>query len=195
METDERAAGRRELWVWLAGTALGCLLVLVAAGRAWVRVLQGADVAAPAGGDLSPALSPVALAGLAGVVAVLATKGLGRRLVGALLALCGLGAGAATWAALDGGGVTAWLREQNVLQGAAGIPWESAPLWPAVSAVGAALMLAGGVAAIVRGGRWAGMSARYDRGAAKPGGAAGRPEDDKALWDALDRGDDPTDHR
>ncbi|MET8865992.1 hypothetical protein ABZW11_23890, partial [Nonomuraea sp. NPDC004580] len=65
---------KRELWIWVAATVLGCLQVLVAAGQDWARVLQR-GVAAPTGGDLSPVLTPVALAGLAGVVAVLASKG------------------------------------------------------------------------------------------------------------------------
>ncbi|GAA3658329.1 hypothetical protein GCM10022224_022100 [Nonomuraea antimicrobica] len=188
---------RRGLWSWVALTAAGCLLVLVAAGRAWVRVLQGsgAEAVAPTGGQLSPVLTPVALAGLAGVVAVLATKGTGRRVIGGLLAVCGAGAGAATWTALDDAGVTGWLREQNVLHGAADLPWEAMPLWPSVSAVGAVLVLAGGIVAVVRGGRWSGMSARYDRGASPSAEAATQVSDDRALWDALDRGDDPTDSR
>ncbi|MEV0619936.1 Trp biosynthesis-associated membrane protein [Nonomuraea sp. NPDC050404] len=188
-------AARGELLGWLAGTVLGCLLVLLAAGQAWVRVLQESDVTAPTGGDLAPALTPLALAGLAGAVAALATKGLGRRLVGLLLALCGAGAAVATWTARDAGNVTGWLRERNVLQSVGGLPWESLSLWPVVSTAGAVLMIAGGVFAIVRGGRWAGMSARYDRDAGKPAGTSAKPEDDRALWDALDRGDDPTDHR
>ncbi|MGW4798927.1 Trp biosynthesis-associated membrane protein [Nonomuraea sp. NPDC004297] len=51
----------------------------------------------------------------------------------------------------------------------------------------------GGVVAIVRGPGWAGMSARYERDPAQ--GAQAQVKDDKALWDALDRGDDPTDRR
>ncbi|MCK2220901.1 Trp biosynthesis-associated membrane protein [Actinomadura sp. ATCC 31491] len=185
-----RAAGaRRELAGWLALTVAGCLLVLLAAGRAWVSVAE-AGAEAPTGGDLSPVLTPVALAGLAGVVAVLATKGAGRRVVGALLALCGLGAGVATWTALDGSGVTDWLAAHNTLRGATGLSWHFVALWPAVSGAGALLLAAGGALAIARGGRWAGMSARYERR-----GPAPAAEGDKALWDALDRGDDPTDPR
>lgn len=63
---------KRELSIWVVATALGCLLVLLAAGREWVRVLQDGAAGVttgPTGGDLSPALTPVALAGLAGVVA------------------------------------------------------------------------------------------------------------------------------
>ncbi|SEG83475.1 trp region conserved hypothetical membrane protein [Nonomuraea solani] len=194
-------AKRGELWGWVVTTALGALLVLVAAGRSWVRV-AGADAAGPTGGELSPVLTPVALAGLAGVVAVLAAKGAGRRVIGALLALCGAGAAAGTRSALDAGTVADRLREGNVLHGATDLPWETMPLWPAVAGAGAALMVAGGVLAIVRGGRWAGMSARYDRAAgesvardAASDPASDPARDDKALWDALDRGDDPTDSR
>ncbi|MFG1701916.1 Trp biosynthesis-associated membrane protein [Nonomuraea sp. M3C6] len=192
MESMERA-GRGELWGWVLGTALGCVLVLFAAGRIWVRLVEGgADAVAPTGGELGPVLTPVALAGLAGVVAVLATKGVGRRVVGALLALCGAVAAAATWAATNGDTVTGWLRDRNVMHVRTDLPWEIMPLWPAVAAVGAVLMIAGGVVAILRGSRWAGMSARYDRGADKAGTQA---RDDKSLWEALDRGDDPTDSR
>ena len=182
---------KRELSIWVTATALGCLLVLLAAGREWARVLQD-GVAAPTGGDLSPVFTPVALAGLAGVVAVLATRGTGRRVVGAVLALCGAGVAAAIWTAIDSAGVTAWLSERNVLHSATGVAWEPAPLWPVVAAAGALLMLAGGITAIARGARWAGMSARYDRAQRPAGEAKQQVSDDRALWDALDRGDDPT---
>ncbi|MFG2072779.1 Trp biosynthesis-associated membrane protein [Nonomuraea maritima] len=190
--------GRRELWVWTAATALGGVLVLAASGQAWVRILQGggSGAEAPTGGALGPALTPVALAGLAGVVAVLATKGVGRRIVGALLALCGAGAGAAIRSALDTGTVTGWLSEQNAVHAMTAPRWEIAFLWPSVAAAGALLLFAGGVVAIVRGAAWAGMSARYER---DPGKAAQRETSqvtgDRELWDALDRGDDPTDAR
>ncbi len=190
-----RASGRGELWGWVVATALGCLLVLFAAGQTWVRVLGGAGAAAPTGGDLGPVLTPAALAGLAGVVAVLAAKGLGRRVVGVLLALCGVAAAAGTWTALDDAGVTGWLRERNVLHGVTDLPWEPVAWWPVVSGAGAVLMIAGGAVAVVRAGAWAGMSARYDREKSPPAGAQAQVADDRALWDALDRGDDPTDPR
>ncbi|MEV0149611.1 MULTISPECIES: Trp biosynthesis-associated membrane protein [unclassified Nonomuraea] len=195
-----KAGGRgRELWRWVALTAAGCALVLFAATRAWVTVRAGhttgvpggagADPLAPSGGDLAPVLTPLALAGLAGVVAALASKGLTRRVVGALLTLCGLGAGLATWLAVAGDAPQAWLREHDALRGLGSFTWDVVAAWPALSGIGSALMVAGGVLAAVRGPRWAGMSDRYER---TP--AAGRPRvsDDRALWDALDRGDDPT---
>ncbi|MEU4579377.1 Trp biosynthesis-associated membrane protein [Nonomuraea sp. NPDC023979] len=186
----------RERWVWLAVAAGGCLLVLLAASRPWAAGVReagaAAELVAPTGGDLGPALTPLALAGLAGVVAVLATKGAGRRLMGALLALCGLAAGAATWAATGADGVVDWLRERNVLAGTAGLTWDDVVVWPVLCGLGAALVLAGGLAVVVRGGRWAGMSARYER---DPGRAPRAADGDRALWDALDRGDDPTESR
>ncbi|MFI9590904.1 Trp biosynthesis-associated membrane protein [Nonomuraea sp. NPDC052265] len=193
--------GRRELWAWLALTVLGSCLVLLAAGQVWVRVLggQAADAVAPTGGDLGPVLTPLGLAGLAGVVAVPATKGAGRRVVGALIALCGAGAAAGTWAALASATVTGWLREHNAVRAMAGLPWEPVPAWPVVAGLGAFLLLAGGVLAALRGGRWTGMSARYERAGEQPGdkatavaAPARRGHEDRELWDALDRGDDPT---
>ncbi|MBN6054105.1 Trp biosynthesis-associated membrane protein, partial [Nonomuraea sp. RK-328] len=197
-----RAAGRgrgRELWTWVGLTALGCALVLFAATRAWITVRAGhpagvpggaaAEPAAPTGGELAPVLTPLALAGLAGVVAALASKGFARRVVGALLTLCGLGAGLATWLAVAGDGPAGWLREHDALRGLGLFSWDVVAAWPVMSGLGAALMVAGGVIAAVRGPRWAGMSDRYERAPAE-----GRPEaaGDRALWDALDRGDDPT---
>ncbi len=175
--------------MWVAGTGVGCLLVLFAASRSWVSV-KGAGVVAPTGGDLSPALTPIGLAGLAGVVAVLATRGVGRRIIGVLLALCGVAAAASAWTAAGRATVLEWLRGHNAVQAAAGIVWEPVRFWPVVAVTGAVLMAAGGIVAVVRGGRWTGMSARYER----PGGAAAKP-DDRSMWDALDRGDDPTDSR
>ncbi|MEV4060709.1 Trp biosynthesis-associated membrane protein, partial [Nonomuraea dietziae] len=62
--------------------------------------------------------------------------------------------------------------------------------WPYLAAAGGALLIAGGVLAVARATGWAGMSGRYDR----PGSAA-EQRDDKSLWEAIDRGDDPTEER
>ncbi|MEU8249052.1 Trp biosynthesis-associated membrane protein [Nonomuraea sp. NPDC048916] len=185
---------RRELWAWVALTALGCVLVLFAASRAWVTDVRvvgapagGGDVVTPTGGDLGPVLTPVALAGLAGVVAALAAKGAGRAVIGVLIAVCGLAAGLGTWLAAGSAAPLSWLREHNVLHGTGSLEWDPVVLWPVVSGAGAALMVAGGVVAVLRGRGWAGMSDRYERA-----GERAPVADDRALWDALDRGDDPT---
>ncbi|MFI7442028.1 Trp biosynthesis-associated membrane protein [Nonomuraea indica] len=192
----ERRRSGRELGVWVLATALGCALVLFATTRPWVTGVRATGghggsgtLAVPTGGDLGPALVPVALAGLAGVVAALAAKGVARRLIGALVALCGLVAGLATWLAAGGDAALDWLGEHNVLQATDALQWDVVALWPASSGLGAAIMTAGGLVAVVRGGRWAGMGDRYERDPARRRAPAA---DDRALWDALDRGDDPT---
>ncbi|MEV0203025.1 Trp biosynthesis-associated membrane protein, partial [Nonomuraea sp. NPDC050691] len=145
-----RPAGRgRELWTWVGLTALGCALVLFAATRAWITVRSGhpvgvpggagADPAAPTGGELAPVLTPLALAGLAGVVAALASKGLTRRVVGALLTLCGLGAGLASWLAVAGDAPATWLREHDALRALGSLTWDVVAAWPVMSGLGAAL--------------------------------------------------------
>src|SRR5690606_42153824 len=89
-------------------------------------------------------------------------------------------------------GIVTWLREHRVLAAAGPPEWGLVLPWPLAAGLGAPLMLAGGVLAVARGGRWAGMSDRYERAADRP---RAQPDGDRALWDALDRGDDPTDSR
>jgi Tryptophan-associated transmembrane protein (Trp_oprn_chp) len=95
---------------------------------------------------------------------------------------------------------------------------QAEPVWPAFALVGGLLLAAAGTVSVVRGRRWPAMSGRYDAPAASPdshpaapGGppaptpqaSPGPPADTgppasparpapQRLWDALDRGDDPT---
>ena len=81
----------------LGVTVLGAALALLATGRSWatVRVARTAPLAdlvvALSGRAEHAALPVLAVAALAGVVAVLAARGPLRRLVAALLGLCGVG--------------------------------------------------------------------------------------------------------
>ncbi|MER6830093.1 Trp biosynthesis-associated membrane protein [Streptosporangium sp. NPDC000563] len=187
---------RRELWTWLAVCVAGAALVLLAAGRDWFTVTYGTREVAVSAAELVPALGPGAWAALAAVVAVLATKGVWRGLVGAVMALGGAGMIAGSW---WGGGASAALRisaEQAPLSVGSIPQVASAVVWPILASVGGFLLAAGGVAAIVRGGRWPGMSGRYDRQGAGPAGgtaaARGGAPSERELWDALDEGVDPT---
>jgi hypothetical protein len=60
--------------------------------------------------------------------------------------------------------------------------------WPVLTAAGGLAVAAVGALTIARGGRWPAMGARYERPAQR-GQPAARPEQ---LWEALDRGEDPT---
>ncbi|MEV4708246.1 Trp biosynthesis-associated membrane protein [Actinoplanes sp. NPDC049316] len=131
------------------------------------------------GTEVAPWVLALALVALAGGGALLATRGAVRRVLGALLALAGLGvvAGAITGrAGLDVGAA-----------GAGGT------VWPVACVAGGLLVLAGGWSALRHGHEWPGMGARYER---RPQEAPAAPEDQRvdtrAAWDALDRGDDPT---
>ncbi|WP_250212952.1 Trp biosynthesis-associated membrane protein [Acrocarpospora catenulata] len=171
--------GGREMAVWLVVCAAGAGLAWLAAGRDWGLPAAGAvtvnrPVAALTGDEVAAWLTPVALAALAGCVAVLATRGVWRSVVGVLVALCGAGVVAA--------GLQAY-----------GTAVLDRTYWPVAAVAGGALLLVGGLVTALRGRRWAGMSARYSR----------TPDDSapsaRRLWDALDEGLDPTaeqeDHR
>jgi uncharacterized membrane protein (TIGR02234 family) len=197
--TGQLKAGRRQLayavLLCLAGAGLG----FFAATRTWAVELAGRPAPLPSvriaqtGAVLLPWLSPLAVVGLAGAGAVLATRGAGRRLVGGLLLLVGLG--------VAGGGAYGLL---GLARGAA------SPAWPVLCVVGGLLAASAGALTAVRGHSWPAMGARYERGATAPGATAGRGRDAVSApipagtdgrvegrrtteaWDALDRGEDPT---
>jgi uncharacterized membrane protein (TIGR02234 family) len=134
------------------------------------------------GADLEPWVFGLALVALAGAGALLATRGLGRRLLGGLLVVVGLGVAAGAVAGRAGLDV-----------GSAGAGGTG---WPVACVLGGLLIVLGGLWAARSGHEWPAMGARYERG-----GAAGPPAadadvdqrvDTRAAWDALDRGDDPT---
>jgi hypothetical protein len=60
--------------------------------------------------------------------------------------------------------------------------------WVVATLAGGVLLALVGALVVVRGGDWAGLGSSYDA----PGAAPEPPVTDKAVWDALDRGDDPT---
>jgi uncharacterized membrane protein (TIGR02234 family) len=153
------------------------------------------DVLQLTGRTVDAAPTAFGLVAVAGVVAVLATRGLPRRLVGAVLAVAGLvlawhslvglrPLGAARVRALDaathsGVGVDPSVVPQVTVH----------PLWPWLSAICGLLVAAAGLLVAARGQAWAGLSARYE---SSPAESALPQPGDVALWNALDRGDDPT---
>ncbi|WP_189241761.1 Trp biosynthesis-associated membrane protein [Planobispora rosea] len=203
------ANARRALWAWVLTCAAGAGLVLLAAGRGWAtldaggsRVGGGSQRVTLTGAELVPFLNSIALAAFAAVVAVLATRGWPRRAVGAVIALCGLGAVAGTWSGIRPSALAAAALDRLTSARLPGtdsagdlLSTEVHWAWPPAAAAGGLVLLAGGVAAVLRGGRWPGMSARYDRPGTGSGGAGdgpAGPATDRALWDAIDGGADPT---
>jgi uncharacterized membrane protein (TIGR02234 family) len=146
------------------------------------------------GRDLEPLVAALGLVGLAGVVGLLATRRWGRLAVGAVLAAAGLAVAVTSVPRVAVPGA-AEVRDVLVDSGKAGgvapgaaVTATAVPAWPLLAALGGLLLAAGGVAVVLRGRHWPTMSTRYEKPAARPAAAP----TDAGLWDALDRGHDPT---
>lgn len=199
-------SGRSELLASLALLAGGGVSGLVSVGRTWGTVTVSSPLAASdvdvGGSDLLPAASAVSLVALAAVVAIPATRTVGRRVVGALLTVLG-----ATLVVLAGSAAVdlrrtsaAWADRSPDIGGAVEVV-ATTPAWAWLAATSGLAILLAGLAVAIRGPSWPGMGRAYERpGRAGPEGAgdpAGRPTEGPSgardTWDALDRGDDPTD--
>jgi uncharacterized membrane protein (TIGR02234 family) len=213
---------RREYLLGLALGAAGAGAVLLAARQGWARVATPAPAPLPAsvvsvsGQDLVPLAGALALAALASLAAVIATRRLARRLAGLLMAAFGAVIAVTVSLPLAAADVLAAARVTAVSQagsatagGAAGVSPGAVPgggaapgitaaghvtmtaaLWRPAAVAGALVIVAAGLLVAWRGPRWPVMSSRYER----PEQAGRRPAaDSAALWDALSRGADPTD--
>ena len=168
----------------LAGCLLSGALILLAGGRAWARAAYPDRPRGVTGADLVGSLPVWGLVALAGVVAVAATRRLGRIPVGGALLASGVSVAALSLRTIRTIEVRvledALIRRLTVTPTAVELT-----VWPYVT-VGAGVLLAlTGLLVALRGPRWAGLSARYDA-------PADRPATESDLWSALDRGEDPT---
>ncbi|GGM43551.1 Trp biosynthesis-associated membrane protein [Dactylosporangium sucinum] len=174
-----RLDGRRGLTVVALACGAAAAVVLLAATRGWQEVVTERVAPLPpatthrTGTDLAPWLPALGAVALAGAGALLATRGAARLVVGGLLSVAGAGIAAAALLTL-GDGVTV--------------------AWPVLSALAGIVVAAAGVATVRSGRTWPAMGARYERPKRPdaPDGAPRRPASQAELWDALDRGEDPT---
>ena len=166
---------RRELQLAVVLCLVGALLVLWALGQDWIVTVDSTDLTIAgtrttvAGSELAMAARPLGYVGLAAVVALAATRRGGRVLVG--LVVLGAGVGVV----LD---VADELSREHL----------TSVRWPWVAVAGGVVLALAGLLVVVRGRRWPALGRAYDA----PSAAAAQPVGDKAVWDALDRGDDPT---
>ncbi|WP_375503405.1 Trp biosynthesis-associated membrane protein [uncultured Jatrophihabitans sp.] len=206
--TKPARPGRRH-----AEYALALVLDLVAAaaallvgGRSWQTITtplaNRADVLQVSGRTVDPASTALALVALAGVVAVLATRGIARRLVGAVIGLAG---GGLVWRASESFGAIGIGRARRLVAdrhrtvGDAAAPphIDVHVVWPVLVAVCGVLVLLAGLLITWRGHRWGAMSTRYENRSLAADAARARAEENPqkaaaSLWTALDRGEDPT---
>ena len=219
---------RREFALVLLLGAAGAGVVILALRQTWAvavftapRPLPAQDISV-SGQQLVPLAGALALAALACLAAVIASRSAVRRVAGALLALLGAGAGIAAIAAVRTSGVLAAARASAaadalggsttsgttpggpvhaiIIAGSGGHVVMSGLPWREVAACGAAAIVLAGVATAWRGPRWPVMSARFERtraadGQTAPAGAAadGAAADSATMWESLSRDLDPTD--
>ena len=186
----------------LALMLLGGGGALLVSGRAWQRIVVARprpfsdEVVSVSGRTLEPAVAALGVVALAGVVAVLATRGVARRLVGVLLAAVGV---ATAWRAVAGLQAVSAARARSLVTDArtgAGLDPTVTPqvavhaVWPVLALVCGLVMVVSGLLVAARGHRWMALSGRYE--APETSAAAARQRSDATLWTALDRGQDPT---
>jgi uncharacterized membrane protein (TIGR02234 family) len=194
--TARRLPPRWEYGLVLLAGAAGAGLVFLGVRQGWAHVhtsaprpLPGSNVTVT-GQDLVPAASALAIAGLATLAAVIATRGLARRLAGGLLMLFGAGAAASVlWpisgatairAAASSAGLTGLAGSGtgagSVTAGGSGGTGGTAPIsgflanvvmsgtgWRGLAVAGAAVLVAAGLLTAWRSGPWPVMSGRYER--------------------------------
>lgn len=185
---------RRELTAAAVLGAVGAAVVTGFAGRTWATVAEHAGTGLETldqhltGRNLSGVIAALGWAGLAGIAALLATRGWARVVIGVLLTAFGVIVAIASPSAVSRSHVVAAAGEKSNLARVGGEVAVHVTAWWTLSLAGGVLLAAAGLLTVVRGRSWPGMSARYDR----PGGARTAGEDPASLWKALDRGDDPT---
>ncbi|MFL6238445.1 MAG: Trp biosynthesis-associated membrane protein [Actinomycetes bacterium] len=196
-------AVRRELLVVVVLDLVGAVMVLLSVSRTWAHAVvavsgspQAPQTADLAGRSVAPLVAALGMVALAAVIALLATRGWWRVVVGAVLAVVGaliIGSTALTSAtdvrhgsALRDKVSTAVLRDARSSV-------ELRP-WRHVAAAGGLLVVAAGLLAAARGRSWSGMGRRFDAPTAAPSPApvAAEAPSQVDLWDQLERGQDPT---
>jgi uncharacterized membrane protein (TIGR02234 family) len=211
------SATRREFGLVLLLGAAGAGLVVLAVRQAWAhavftppRPLPVQDIPVT-GQQLVPLAEALALAGLACLAAVIATRSVTRRVAGALLAALGAGAAVAAAAGVSASSVLATAQADAaagalggsttggtspggashaiVIAGSTGQAIMTGAPWPAAAVVGAVAIVLAGLATVWRGPRWPVMSARFERPGQRP---APHAADSASMWESLSRDQDPT---
>jgi uncharacterized membrane protein (TIGR02234 family) len=202
-EPSGTSTAKREYGFALLAGAVGAGLVILAVRQRWAQAVftppkpLTPQVVNVSGSDLVPLAGALALAALAGLVAVIATRGVLRRAAGALLALFGAGAGAAIMTSVTAATVVSVAASKVaspesaavsgaagsttsgstggggfVVSGSAGQAIMTGTPWHVAVLIGALLIFIAGLATALRGPDWPVMSARYDAPGTRGAGGA-----------------------
>lgn len=180
----------------------GAGLILLSAGRGWAKgeVTSPVRLAIEASGSsLTGVPTALGLAGLAGAIALFAVRRIGRYLVGLVMLAAGGGTVVAVLGATAHLDTKALARAATQTVGASSsqIGSVSTTFWPYLAIAGGILLAMAGLFTLVRGREWSGLSNKYEREGASTAPRAqaepdGGPASSRELWDALNRGSDPT---
>jgi uncharacterized membrane protein (TIGR02234 family) len=196
-------ASRREYTLALLVGAVGAGLIWLALREQWAQAVFTQPKPLPqqtvsvSGADLAPVAGALAVAALACLAAVIATRGVWRRAAGVLLALFGAGAGASVTAAVTAASVVSVAASHVgspesaaisgtagsttsgssagtavVVAGSAGHAVIGGASWRALVIVGALMIFAAGLATVLRGADWPVMSSRYELPRNRPASSA-----------------------
>ena len=214
----------RQFGLVLVVCAAGAGLIVLALRQSWAHAVFTAPHPLPAqdiavsGQQLVPLASALALAALACLAAVIATRSLARRISGVVLAALGAGAAVAAAVPVHASAVLAAARAQAasgapggsttsgttsggtahvlILAGAAGHAIMTGTPWRAAAVCGGLAIVLTGLVTVWRGPRWPVMSARFDRERIRTDVATGttrqRRTDSASIWESLSRDVDPT---
>lgn len=143
------------------------------------------------GSDAAPAVVALAVVALAASLATSLSSSWVRFVTGPVLVLAGAGAGAAAFGPLRDpvSAASGTVAEATGVVG--GAIEAEATLWPWLTVVPALLLVLVGAATVLVGGRWPRRS-RYRSAAAAVAVDVDPQADPAAAWDALTRGEDPT---
>jgi uncharacterized membrane protein (TIGR02234 family) len=203
-ESARRSAGRQLAALAILALA-GAGLAAVAAALTWwsadyIDPLTGPLTVTATGSGCVPELVPLALVGLAGFGAALATRGFARRIVGVVIGLCG--AAVVVLSALQFGAPPSSLVTDLTRPADPVGPAQLHPIGPSLAVLAGLLLTAAGVLVALGLGARRRLGSRYDAPTRAPGqvpAAAADPAtpeqadaDPADWWKALDAGADPT---
>jgi uncharacterized membrane protein (TIGR02234 family) len=172
--------------------AFGCLLsggalALIANAQPWWRATGDGLAVTFTGTQATAGLSQaLAIVALAGTLLMLALRARGRRVVGALLAVLGLGIGLAGGLRVQpsADAVRSQVREVSLVEAFR----LSTTAWPWIFALSGVLIVVGAAVTMITAGSWPARSNRFELDQAAP-----TTSDESAeLWRAMDAGVDPT---
>ncbi|WP_219417178.1 Trp biosynthesis-associated membrane protein [Pseudonocardia nigra] len=195
----EKARSPRSLLGICAALAVAAGLLWGGSAAVWYRVTAvGGEVVELTGGHVAAWLTGVALLALAGIAGVVATGGVLRRLVGLLFAVVGFGMNVIVPAASMRDPYATDAPAASLPQPPPGVSVEALRYQPVEATLAPVLVIAGGVAMLMAGLFvivWERRLPRFGARYSAPGARRVEPDPDRAAWQELDAGRDPTAER